>query len=315
MNNSFSKEKQKAIELVKTNGNLLETLEEKFRTDKDIVLAAIEENPYSLEFASLELRNDPDVVIPALKSDEEVYPFVGRLFKIDRNIALKVVKLDGLLLDLLILKFKDDREVVRVAIQQNLEALTLASSRLQKDVDFVLDVIKGQEWAIKFAHQSLLNHPKVLSEVSPEILQPLQEEYQQDLIDLKNVWLDSFTDEIHSDLRTLMSEYEYESHYEELEQLYSDEITSNEEFDQEKWDEHEEDMFEGYDWREDYSYTIRKHFCDLPVELRSDKELVLAVATKVPDCLGCVSKELRKDAELQSSLIQIHGSRVSHYFR
>jgi hypothetical protein len=159
----------------------------------------------------------------------------------------------------------------------------------------------------------LLNHPKVLSEVSPEILKPLQEEYQQDLIDLKEVWLDSFNDEFR--IGSLMWDYVYEGHYEELEQLYSDEITSNEEFDQEKWDEHEEDMFEGYDWREDYSYTIRKHFCDLPVELRSDKELVLAVATKVPDCLGCVSKELRKDAELQSSLIQIHGSRVSHYFR
>jgi hypothetical protein len=274
---------------------LLETLEEKFRNDKDVVLAAIEENPYSLEFASLELRNDPDVVIPALKSDEEVYQFVGRLIKIDRNNALQVVKLDGLLLNALISKFKDDREVVRVATQQNLEALTFASSRLQKDVDFVLDVIKGQEWAIKFAHQSLLNHPKVLSEVSPEILQPLQEEYQQDLIDLKNVWLDSFTDHIHSDLRTLMSEYEYESHYEELEQLYSDEITSNEEFDQEEWDEETEFWFEGRDWRDDYRYTIRKHFCDLPVELRSDKELVLAVATIVPDCLGCVSKELRKE--------------------
>jgi hypothetical protein len=312
MNSSFSKEKLKAIELVKTNGNLLETLEEEFRNDKDVVLAAIEENPYSLNFASLELRNDPDVVIPALKSDEEVYPFVGRLFKIDRNISLKVVKLDGLLLDLLILKFKDDREVVRVAIQQNLEALTLASSRLQKDVDFVLDVIKGQEWAIKYAHQSLLNHPKVLSEVSPEILQPLQEEYQQDLLDLKNVWVERFNN---GEIANIMWDYESELEYAELERLYSDEITSNEEFDQEEWDEEAEYMFEGRDWREEYIATIRKHFCNLPVELRSDKELVLAVATEVPDCLGCVSKELLEDEELQSSLIQIHGSRVSRYFK
>ena len=318
MNNYFSKEKLEAIELVKTDGNLLETLEEKFRNDKDVVLAAIEENPYSLEYASLELRNDPNIVLPALKSAqkieevEEIYGFVGRLIKIDRNNALQVVKLDGLLLDLLLLKFKDDREVVRVATQQNLEALTCASSRLQKDVDFVLDVIKGQEWAIKFAHQSLLHHPKVLSEVSPEILKPLQEEYQQDLLDLKNVWLERFNN---GEIGNLIWDYESELEYAELERLYSDEITSNEEFDQEEWDEEAEYMFEGQDWREEYSATICKHFCGLPVELRSDKELVLAVATEVPECLGCVSKELLEDSELQSSLFRIHGSRASRYFK
>jgi len=38
---SFSKEKLKDFELIKTNVNLLETLEEKFPNDKDVVLDSI----------------------------------------------------------------------------------------------------------------------------------------------------------------------------------------------------------------------------------------------------------------------------------
>jgi hypothetical protein len=270
------------MKTVEEDGLKLEFLDEIFRNDIDVVLAAIQENPYALEYASLDCRNNPLVVIPALEADYDVYKYVGRDFKIDRNTALNLVKEDGLRLEYLIYAYKDDEEIVRLAIQQNPVALSLASPRLKKDVDFVLDNIRGQEWAIENADSSIVNDTRVKNAIDDEILRPLHEEYQDHIEAVKNAWLEALDDEF--EMRAFFDELEFESKLEELDIVYSDEILADEDFDEDEFEEHVENETVDYDWRDNFTETICKHFCELPMDLRSDGEIRAAVFELVGDC-------------------------------
>jgi hypothetical protein len=277
MNIDVSKEKLAAMKTVEEDGLKLKFLDAIFRNDIDVVLAAIQENPYALEYASLDCRNNPLVVIPALESGEDVYQFVGRDFKIDRNIAVSLVRENGLNLAYLIFAYQDDEEIVRLAIQQNPEALYFASPRLKKDVDFVLDSIRGQEWAIEKADSSIVTDSRVVSAIDDEILRPLQEEYKEDLDTLKKLWIKALTND--SEMRFFFNDLEEESKFDEYEELYSWAILRDENFNGSDL----ESYLEGYVWDGSLKETIYKHYCDLPIELRTDVEIRTAVFELVDD--------------------------------
>ena len=59
---SFNKDKEFVVALVKKDGFALEFVDESFAKDKEVVLAAVQQDSFALEHADESLQNDPDIL-------------------------------------------------------------------------------------------------------------------------------------------------------------------------------------------------------------------------------------------------------------
>ena len=86
------KVKELILNNVRKNSNILKTVSNKFKNDKDVVLAAVNHNGLTLEYASDELKNDKDVVLAAINQNSLALKYASDELKNDKDVVLAAVK-------------------------------------------------------------------------------------------------------------------------------------------------------------------------------------------------------------------------------
>ncbi len=80
-------EKQKIINQVDANGSILGDLDDKWKSDKEVVLAAVKSDGFALEYAGPSLKKDKEVVLTAVKSDGSALQFPDPSLKKDKEVT------------------------------------------------------------------------------------------------------------------------------------------------------------------------------------------------------------------------------------
>lgn len=178
------------IEVVKSNGNVLEVLRSNHVIsnrwgavwrDEALVLAAVRNAPMAIQYANDRCRGEVmEIVLAAvrgdghalqhvgfpLKWDEEVniaavtqQPFALRHspMKDNRNVVLAAVASNGLILQHAAPHYQNDDEVVRRAVETTPSALMYASWQKRSDRDIVLCATRKQSHALMYANPRFFN--------------------------------------------------------------------------------------------------------------------------------------------------------------
>ena len=157
-----SHDKQAAIELLSTRGDLLQDLPTEFQNDKEVVMAAVKDNGFALDYASDTLKNDKEVVMEAVKNE-------------------------GFALGSASASLRDDKDVVLAAIRKAPDALEYASDRLRGDKTVVLEAIAHSTPAFWYVSPQLCNDARFLAEairVNPDIIDNVPDNIRSDVEEL-----------------------------------------------------------------------------------------------------------------------------------
>jgi len=65
--------RQEALEVVQKDGLALESVDDKFKSDSEIVLEAVKSNGWALEYAHETLKSDSEIVLEAAKDVYESF--------------------------------------------------------------------------------------------------------------------------------------------------------------------------------------------------------------------------------------------------
>jgi hypothetical protein len=130
---------------------LLETLDEYYQKDQEIVLAAVVVRGAALEFASAELRGSGRVVRAAVKQDGLALQFASESMRNDKEICDFAVNQCGLALQYVTEQVQNRKGIVLSAVTQDGYALRFASARLQEDEDVVLAAVAHSGTALRYA--------------------------------------------------------------------------------------------------------------------------------------------------------------------
>lgn len=100
------------IEALTKKGELIEKIDEKYKTDEAVILAAA-------------------------NSLDEIFEYVPDKLKNDKKFVLQIVGNNGLAIKGASERFKNDRDVLRKAIHRNVKAVPLVDEKFLRDEDFV----------------------------------------------------------------------------------------------------------------------------------------------------------------------------------
>jgi len=150
---AFQHEKQIVLDNVRA-GKSLNTLDEKYRRDKDVVLAAVKLNVCQLQHALPEVTGDIDAMLDCLCAHPVARCYVAPELWLQREFVYRAVQLDGLLLEDAP-TFKDDFEVVLAAARNNGYALRHAGFLARANKEIVLAAAQQQGCCICHASDAL----------------------------------------------------------------------------------------------------------------------------------------------------------------
>ena len=124
------------------NGDSIEHINEKFKTDRDFVLRAVNSSPRSFEYVYENFNNDRDIVLAAVKHGDNL-KYVSEDFKDDKEIVLKALDdKDGHTLDLASENLKNNKDIVLKAVKSSGTNLRYAADQFKKDREIFLEAIK-----------------------------------------------------------------------------------------------------------------------------------------------------------------------------
>ena len=152
---------EKAIRKVSANGKQLENLDDKLKSNKEVVLAAVKQNGGALCHAVENLKNDKEVVLAAVKQNGTSFYWASAKLKTDKEFVLEAVKQNGASLSWAE-KFINDKEVVLAAVKQDGDALRYGSENLKNDKVVVLAAVKQQGHSLCHASENLNNDKEVV---------------------------------------------------------------------------------------------------------------------------------------------------------
>ena len=153
---------EKAIRKVSLKGEQLKNLDDKLKSNKEIVLAAVKQDGRSLRYASEELKADKVFVLEVVKLQGLSLSDIAANLKGNKEIILAAVKQYGSALDYASENLKNDKEVVLAAVKQNGNALEYASENLKSNKEVVLAAVKQIGDALEYASENLKNDKEVI---------------------------------------------------------------------------------------------------------------------------------------------------------
>ncbi|EFC42437.1 predicted protein [Naegleria gruberi] len=144
------------------SNEILGMVNDKFRSDKELVLCALKLSGYNLKYASESLKEDVEIIDAALSHSPlsimyagdsicgnedfilqivKKYGVLPRNSEYDRSFALKAVSVNGLALKYFKV-WKTDKEVIIKAVQQNYKAIEF-SPRFWEDPDVIREALRN----------------------------------------------------------------------------------------------------------------------------------------------------------------------------
>ncbi|MBX9597697.1 MAG: DUF4116 domain-containing protein [Burkholderiales bacterium] len=144
------KAKKEALDLVKKNGQALQTLNNELRNDREIVLAAINQYCYALRFASNQLKSDKDVVLSAINHNTLSLQYASEKLLNDKQFISSVIKKDGMALQYASENLQDDKGLVLLALKNNGMFLQHVNKMLREDVEVISAALEQNNLAMKF---------------------------------------------------------------------------------------------------------------------------------------------------------------------
>ncbi len=166
----FRADKEVVLAAVEQNGYVLRYASDELRADKEVVLAAVKQNGKALQYADEKMRADKEIVLAAVESHGTALGYASEELRKDKElneIAIKIIKdnrenmgyidvsdycnpwvweiVDRISEESL----QDDQDIPEA--EDDVIVPPDADSKLWKDRDFVLETVKKQGDAIKFA--------------------------------------------------------------------------------------------------------------------------------------------------------------------
>lgn len=170
-----------ALEIVRSDGNLLEYATKEIKNNKKVVLAAVINNPKALQFASDELKKDLEVLqaIEISLMQECISTAMDSLIN-NRYLWFTVVQKNGLSLQYAPESFKRDVDLVRLAIIQNPKAFDYLDKVMKEDgrvlrIMELFDPENNLDNWLPFCHELKSDQPPLEeSLIQKEVLNNLQ---------------------------------------------------------------------------------------------------------------------------------------------
>ncbi|MBC8225534.1 MAG: DUF4116 domain-containing protein, partial [Gammaproteobacteria bacterium] len=167
---SLKKDREVALEAVKTAGRALEYADESFHKDREVVIAAANSNGSALEYADESFQKDREIVMAAVKSHGLALKYADDSFKVDREVVLEAVKNAGDALLSADDSFKTDREIVLEAFksesEEPLELLYSIDNPSQEMIDTWIknhgSLIENQHGSFEFDMEEVNEGQKII---------------------------------------------------------------------------------------------------------------------------------------------------------
>jgi hypothetical protein len=181
------KTREEAISLVEKDCFAFESLDEKYRTDKEIVLLAVQNCEDALKFASQDLKKDKELVLKAIKIDERVLEFADESLKKDKEVVLMAVYNDPRTLKFADKSLQDDRAFILEILDKKYSwnksryiserrrqrgisidegyILLYLNKNLKRDKEIILKAVKGNALEIIDVDQDLLDDDVFVKEI------------------------------------------------------------------------------------------------------------------------------------------------------
>ena len=153
---------EKAIRKVSANGEQLKNLDDKLKSNKEVVLAAVKQNERAFLYASENLKLDKEFILEAVKLNGAALSYIADNYKGDKEIVLAAVKQNGMVLNYATDKLKNDKEVVLTAVNKRGDALYYASDKLKDDKEIVLAAVKSNSLSLDDASERLKDDKEIV---------------------------------------------------------------------------------------------------------------------------------------------------------
>ena len=153
---------EKAIRKVSANGEQLKNLDDKLKSNKEVVLAAVKQNERAFLYASENLKLDKEFILEAVKLNGAALSYIADNYKGDKEIVLAAVKQNGMVLNYATDKLKNDKEVVLTAVNKRGDALYYASDKLKDDKEIVLAAVKSNSLSLDDASKRLKDDKEIV---------------------------------------------------------------------------------------------------------------------------------------------------------
>jgi hypothetical protein len=163
----LKKDRELVLKLVTCDCLKLESLDESFRDDPEIVSAAYGGLGYSLQYASERLRNDRDFVRKKLGlGGYTFFHYAGEKLKNDKAFVLELINSHRLLQGVYqyaSAELRDDEEVARAALTYSGHLLPWAGNKVRNNKALVLLAIENTNGdAFDYASKNLKSDPEVI---------------------------------------------------------------------------------------------------------------------------------------------------------
>jgi hypothetical protein len=197
-------DKEVVLAAVRNNGEAIEFASDSLKNEWEIVCEAINQS-CSLEHVSEKFRDDKQIVITAIKKNKyhsNQIRFASERLKNDREVALSALAKCGSDLEYVSSQLKKDKEVVLTAVGNNGMALEFASDELKNDAEIVKLAIKGHLNAFNFASKELRENPSMLESLYGlvEVVQLRDPNHGNDIFEMKElnlqVWKEDFNESL-----------------------------------------------------------------------------------------------------------------------
>ncbi len=128
-------EKNRVVNLVQQNGNLLTTVDKSWLSNKEVVLYAIDNDPDAFKYADDSLKND------------ETFIFNAMIRRIFNESCIKVINVSWKVFKYADESLKKDKEFILKIITRgcNGNVFQYADESLKKDKEFILNLIKSSK--------------------------------------------------------------------------------------------------------------------------------------------------------------------------
>jgi K+-transporting ATPase c subunit len=153
---------EKAIRKVSLKGEQLKNLDDKLKSNKEVVLAAVKQSGSALDYASENLKSNKEVVLAAVKQNDGAFLYASDKLKADKEFVLAAVKQSGSALHYASENLKSNKEFVLAAVKQSGSALDYASENLKSNKEVVLAAVKQDGDALYYASENLKNDKEVV---------------------------------------------------------------------------------------------------------------------------------------------------------
>ena len=150
-----------ALKAATVQGDVLQYMHPRYRSDREIVLAAVKSQGEALQYADLSLKRDEEIALAAVRSHGTQLQFVDQSLQNDRKVVLAAVRNNGLALRYASFEMQNDRRIALTAVRNNGLALRYASFERTNDREIALTAVRKNGLALRYASLERTNDREI----------------------------------------------------------------------------------------------------------------------------------------------------------